>query len=547
MPWTLYRYILIELIKIMTMVVVMLVFVISFAAAIKPMSDGLLSAGAVIKFVGYSAPTMLGFALPFAGAFASTLVFIRMATDNEIIACSASGMSYAKVLAPVAALGLVLTMGLFYLSNFVVPGFYKAAAQTLENDLMSVLVTQLDQNRPFTEIPGFVVYADSATQKEAPPETGASRYIRLEGATVGEFDNQQRVRVDSTARIANILLFQDDEGSRVTIMLLDAMRYQPDTGELEYVERLPFGPVPLDTPFKDDPKFLSWPELRELDRKPERYDDVKESKTELGVEYAVAQLRSLIFQQVRADHGREGVRLSGKNQEYLIRSPAARMQSGGIRLLARQNLPITVEYPADAPLRRMEAQSGFIKINPPSYGGLEPSASIELFDLRVFTIPNTEALTEAPEGSLPPLRWPEPVIEPETLNNSIEQLQALASDQAAISPNVSRAQTELSNNIHKLGRKIVSQLHVRAASAVTCLMLLLFGSVLAMHLKGQMPLVVFFWSFMLAIVSIIIIHTGQNLATSRDTSISVGLSVLWMGNIGIALASFVVYRKLARN
>jgi len=99
----------------------------------------------------------------------TTLTFGRMAADNEVTACSASGMSYARILAPIAALGLVLTMGLFYLSNFVVPGFYRAAAQTLENDLMSVLVTQLNQNRPFTEIPGIVIYADSARQYDPPP------------------------------------------------------------------------------------------------------------------------------------------------------------------------------------------------------------------------------------------------------------------------------------------------------------------------------------------------------------------------------------------
>lgn len=171
MPWTIYRYILRELIKLMALSAVVMVTMISFAAAIKPMSEGLLGAGSMLKFVGYSSPTMLSFVLPFAGAFASTFIFIRMASDNEILACSASGMSYARILAPVAALGLCLTMGLFYLSNFVVPGFYRAAAETLESDLMTVLVNQLNQNRPFTEIDGYVLYADNATQMPAPKRT----------------------------------------------------------------------------------------------------------------------------------------------------------------------------------------------------------------------------------------------------------------------------------------------------------------------------------------------------------------------------------------
>ena len=78
-------------------------------------------------------------------------------------------------------------------------------------------------------------------------------------------------------------------------------------------------------------------------------------------------------------------------------------------------------------------------------------------------------------------------------------------------------------------------------------MLLVFGSVLAIHLKGQLPLTVFFWSFLLAIVSIIIIHTGQNLAITGRASVPGGLAVLWAGNAGMALAIIVVYRRLARN
>lgn len=546
MPWTLYRYFLRELLKLMAISVAVLVTMISFAAAIKPMSDGLLSASAMLKFVGYSAPTMLGFALPFAGAFASTLVFTRMASDNEVVACSASGLSYAKILAPVAALGLVLTMGLFYLSNFVVPGFYRLASQTLENDLMSVLVTQLNQNRPFTEIDGYVLYADSAVQMDAPPQTGATRFIQLTGVAVGELDEQDRVRADSTAKTANILLFQDNEGSRVTLKLLDAMRYQADVGELEYSRSLPIGPIDLPSPFSDDPKFRSWPELRQLYREPERYGEVGEAKTGLAREVAAAELRTSIREQLKAEHG-GGVVLAGSRQNYLLHSPSARTVGGALLLESRPGRPVTVEYPAEGPFqRRMEAASASITIEP-GERGLQPTASIELAEVRVFRVPGTEPMTEKQADTLPPMVWPTPLIDDEIDKQPMEVLQAAAGHHYGKSRNVDAARRELDRSIQKLWRKIVSQLHERAASALTCLMLLVFGAVLAMHLKGQLPLVVFFWSFMLAIVSIIIIHTGQNLASSTKVTVLAGLTVLWAGNAGMALAILVVYRRLARN
>ena len=70
MPWTLYRHILKELLKVMVPTTVVLVLVISFAAAIKPLADGLLEPRALVRFVLFLTPTMLQFALPFAAAFA---------------------------------------------------------------------------------------------------------------------------------------------------------------------------------------------------------------------------------------------------------------------------------------------------------------------------------------------------------------------------------------------------------------------------------------------------------------------------------------------
>lgn len=566
MPWTIYRYILKELLKLMAISSLVLVTMISFAAAIKPLSEGLLGAGAMLKFVGYSAPTMLGFVLPFAGAFSSTLVFIRMASDNEVLACSASGISYAKVLAPVAALGLVLTMGLFYLSNFVVPGFYRAAAETLEQDMMSVLVTQLNQNRPFTEIDGYVIYADSAKQYDAPSADeldlpqgtlGPSKYIKLEGVAVGMLDEQDIVRADSTAKEANILLFQGPEGSYVTLKLLEVMRFQPDVGELEYSSSLPIGPWPLDNPFGDDPKFLSWPQLRQLYQQPDRFGSVQEAKMDLASEIAVAELRTSIRQQMKEDDGHTGVVLSGSRQGYRIVSPSVRTVRGAIVMKSIPGRPITVEYPVgtaqhpyDGPvLRRIEAVSGRIAIHSPEdwQPGIEPTASIELAEVKVFKLPGAEPITEKLSDTLPPMIWQSPVIDPQIEDKSIEELLNVAGQHLTLSKNVSRAKGSLDTSLRKLGRKIIAQLHERAASAITCLILLVFGAVLAIHLKGQMPLVVFFWSFLLAVVSIIVINTGQTLAIAKQSTVVSGLAVLWAGNIGLALITFMVYRKLARN
>ena len=111
MPWTLYRYILKDLLKLLVFTTVVLTVVISFAASIKPMSEGLLSPGSMFRFIIYTVPTMVQFAVPFAGTFAGTMVFNRMVNDNEILACAAGGISYRALLVPVISLAGVLASG----------------------------------------------------------------------------------------------------------------------------------------------------------------------------------------------------------------------------------------------------------------------------------------------------------------------------------------------------------------------------------------------------------------------------------------------------
>ena len=188
MPWTIYRYIFKDLLKLLVTATLVLVLVISFAAAIKPLSEGLLGPKALLKYVLFLAPTMLSFILPFAAALSSTLVFSRIVEDNELVVCRASGIGYRMILLPVIFLGLMLTLSLFFLSNWVVPSYYRHAALMLEKDMMQVIVSQVEQMRPVT-LGNIVLYADAVDDSHAAPvipgdSVQPSKLIRLRGVAV---------------------------------------------------------------------------------------------------------------------------------------------------------------------------------------------------------------------------------------------------------------------------------------------------------------------------------------------------------------------------
>ena len=99
-----------------------LVMVIAFGAAIKPLAaDDLIGAWQTTKYIMLATIPMLQFALPFAAAFAATIVLHRMTTDHEIQAASVSGISYRRILLPIAAMGVVLVAVMVLLTQSIVP------------------------------------------------------------------------------------------------------------------------------------------------------------------------------------------------------------------------------------------------------------------------------------------------------------------------------------------------------------------------------------------------------------------------------------------
>jgi lipopolysaccharide export system permease protein len=555
MAWTLYRYILWDLLKLLVISASVLVTVISFAAAIKPLSDGLLSAGSLLKFVGYTAPTMLAFVLPFAGAFASTLVFLRLAGDNEVTAMSASGLSYASILAPVFVLGIALTMGLLYLSNFVIPTFYRAAAQTLERDLLSVLVTRLNQNQPYS-FGGYVVFADQAVQRDLTPQERVlfgdnppSNLVQLGGVAVGRLEESGRLRHEAAATVANVLVFRGPEDSSVMLGLANAMRTD-DRGGLGWVESAFYGPFELPTPMRDRTEFFSWRQLRELRDAPERYGDIRRAREHLADTLAVEMLRLLLLDHL-GERGTDpqamllGVR---GDQTHVISAPRARRAGQDILLQATQRFPVVFESrTAGQSPRRFEAQSATLRLER-TPGAEQPSVLPTLREVRVLYGDDQQPTTEQAELRLDRMVWPTPVVDDEVDRLNAVELVDFARDQRfADSTAVAAADRHLTEQILRVAYRITGQKHERVASAIACLLVLLLGALLSMRYRNQMSLVVYFWAFALAIITVIVINTGNNLARDLRYPLYAGLGLMWSANVILAVIAAALYCRVARN
>lgn len=578
MPWTLYRYILRELLKVLVLTTAVMVVVLSFGAAIGPMSDGLLGPVSLIKFVLYTMPTVLGFALPFAGAFSATVVFQAMAKDNEVLACRAGGLSYSRIFAPVVALGLVLMMVLLLLSNTLVPGFWKAAKRTVEGDVLGILVSQLNQNRPYIfGDDGLVLYADAAEVRD-PPEGSSTedmtavQLIVMQGVAVGRYDKQSgRVLNDTTASTASALLVRDRLGkSYITLRLekpvfYDAEKDEVDTSDIGRFDVVETGrPIALPNPIEDEAVFFTYQDLMRLRRNPHEFDQVRSAQADLSAAVSRQQLSHLIRTDLASGEGGIGfVKLKGglPRDYYRLSAPLVETIDGGLVLTGGDELRVTIdrydnEQLSGQPIRRFEADYAELAIDSSEFNR-EPEVRITLRNVDIFALNDTEQFNEKDLLEIGPVRYTHRVlgVDPATLTaeelNDWSQRDAIRDAKA-----VRQARANLRFSIIQLKYMIDAEMYMRVATALATPLLLVLGMLLAVRLRDQLPLVVFFWAFMLAIVTLVMIHTGQSMAerisieevqAGRSIDRAIGVAVLWGGNLILLMVNARLYLRIARN
>ncbi|MBI1369468.1 MAG: LptF/LptG family permease [Planctomycetes bacterium] len=548
MPLTLYWYILRDLLKLLVAAAGVLVVVMSFGFAVKPISEGLLDPWQLVKVICYTMPGMLTFALPFAAAFASTLVFFRLAQDNEINACAASGVSYRELLTPVVLLGLVLTLGLFWMSNWVVPRFWRLVAAEIEQDVAKLVVRQI-QRREVVELGKLVLYADHAQDNVTiadRPKDGPQPYntLVLDGVAVARLDEHSALRSDYTAERAVVDLYRDESQDRIyaTMLLTNVTINDPESGTLISVARQPIEPQEIESPFEQKPKFLSLPRLKRLVQEPERSRGVRDAK--LGLIESLGHQAILRQAHDALVDGKHELELtSPQGQRYVITGPPRDPAGRKMRLEASGNDKVVVRARAgDVTTQRLEAEAATLEVVPNDVSG-EPRMNLVLERVKVIdqALPAPSLLREV---TLPLLRTDNPIIEP-LRALSIDGL--LGKARPHEQPDIKRSSMILTRQLNSLLRDITSRLHERAAIAVNSLLVLLLGAVMSMLLRQQTPLAIFFWCFMPTVVAFLLISTGQNLIGWEKMAPIVGMFTVWSGNLALAALVVFVYLRLCRN
>ena len=108
-----------------------------------------LSPNDIVHLVPYVIPSTLPYTIPVSLLFAATVVYGRMAGDNEIIAVKTAGLGVSKVLTPTLILAAALSGWLLYVSGGWIPRCTHNAKLVLFKDTEDMFYKLLAKDREF--------------------------------------------------------------------------------------------------------------------------------------------------------------------------------------------------------------------------------------------------------------------------------------------------------------------------------------------------------------------------------------------------------------
>jgi len=546
MPFILHRHLLSELLKVFVLTTSVIVVVIAFGSAIRPLAENLLGPGGVAKWIVLATVPMLQFAIPFSGGFAATLVLHRFVTDNEITAMACCGLSYRRMLMPVVVLGAILCVVMIWLVNFAVPRFWESLKEVGTQDATAVFSAAVERGESLT-VGKLTIYADDIREAPLPPEMPLERRMILLGVAAIERDSEGRPVTEFTSESATVDLYRRGRQRWMKLAMSNATVFRAKEGTVVMVPRAMPDAVLLDRGFVRGPKFLPLPELLELRGTLDEQTDRFEARA--GVELLLAKVDGWRCLHDKAESGRAVFVDEPNRREYVVEG--GKVSDFGIS--PRSDSPITVtEYERGVASRRAVTERVELYFDDQLPPGNPPRFDLALREPQVVDLRSREPVRA---------RWPQRLVGIEVRSCPGRDWSTMGNEDAALMAEQIPADTPgPAQDLQRLGRQeaqglreavaglrneVDSHLMQRLAQSISAPLLLLLGAILAMWRRQSLPLAIYLLSFLPAVANILMVASGQQLI--RGGNVAAGLAVMWSGTLMLLVFAIVGYRRLARN
>ncbi|HEG44519.1 MAG TPA: YjgP/YjgQ family permease [Phycisphaerales bacterium] len=528
MVFTLHRYIFRDLLRVFVLTAVVLTAMLSLTTMVGSMQKFGVPPEQILHLLGYFLPITLTFVLPMSALFAAALVYGRLASDNELDACKASGIGLMTLVYPGLCLAIVIAIANLVLSFHVVPAFIHRAERALKANTKQILFRNIQRNGYYTLPPDnrYRIYADRADPAND----------LLFGVIITDFQHG-RINKITTAETAKIIIDTHKGFNEVTIVALET--YQIDDLGQSYSQELAVNTTfpPL---LSDNIKFQKIEQIKEIRADMMTFYPVRKlaeaARAQLSMELLAEEIAEKIAEESRNHYQLEAedrilmftaaesrasdertIDLVGpiELREYtILGEPICQYNSNsGKLLLSNNDVGTKMVMDIDAPTWEFsDGRKGIAQRHVVRYISFPETVAAKL--------DSTDFLSQDPLGSM--LKQPSGI-----LTNKLD---------------------DISFKVTSTINEIIAETHTRLVFGLGCITLVMISIALGIIFKGGHLLTAFGTSTVPAGVLIVCIMAGKNLTKARTSAMpeSTGIIVMWAGLAVLSVLCFVIYRKLMK-
>lgn len=537
MIFTLHRYIFRELFKVFVLAAVALTLILSLGSILRPVQEYGVGPRQVVHLMGYFLPITLTFVLPMAALFAAALVYGRFASDNELDACRASGISLLTLVYPGLALAIMVATTNLILSFHVMPYFVHLTEKSLKADAKQILFRNI-QRRGYYKSPGglYVIYADEANLQNN----------TLSGVVIAEVKNHEIKKIIA-AESARVRFSSHGNLNEVRITADNTYQIGPEGEGWFSVEWLSLTKE-FPSLLGDDIKFKKLHEMKEIrDVDPMLFYPIARLARETYVQLTVELLAEDIAGKT-ADDSNSFYKLH--SDQKLVEFSASHCALRDEEKVELSGEVVVVEYDADSRqhLQTLRCTRALLHIEGDE---LAPTLTMVLYNATWRHPDGSEGLTQ--RHIIRGLIIPKAVGDVANKFATEDGLDAkkLASETPALrkgpSSKLSGLQDKLQKKIDYTLAEIKAEIHSRLVFGTGCVPVIMIGIGLGIILRGGHLLSAFGASSVPAGVLIVCIMTGKNITKNPGAQAGSGIVWMWAGLGFLSLLALVIYHKLLKN
>lgn len=557
---TLFFYIFGDLLKYFVLASAGLAAIMSFGGLLRPLTRQGLGLAEVVTVLANLMPAMSTYSLPVAALFATTLVYGRLAADNELTAMRAGGISHLSAAFPGLVLGLIVALLSMVMFFFVVPASIYNVERVIYSNVARLLATNIERNREFRlDRAGPTLAAQGASVLPPDPSDPRRQTVVLDSpliisstAVIGADGERLSVpRTFYTARKATVHIRQVDDADEVEITaqleggVSFPRRFEGAvTGGVEVTQ---FGPRRVPSALAEKTKFMDLRKLHALYANPESARRVRVVLAEINRLLQQRYVLNLLAQRLAegpadlpgvdgethtlAAAGAE-LRLRLRESDLVITAPA----SGWVSFAtARATAPPSIE---------VQARSAVVRLTP------DDRAGVMEFDI-AFDQAEVRGGGSDEVALRDRFRRNFTVVQPPEVSAIAARSVAQHEANAELPDDLRR---RLERELIVTRNEVYGELNARAAFALSCLVLVMMGVSLGMMFRSGHFLSAFAVSVVPAMFCILLTVTGQHtvedvpsrLPPDWQNPLGVGLVLIWLGNAVVGLASCVLLYRLQR-